>query len=201
MKFNTLIFFAALCVSAAIAAPSSDRIAQLDSLIEQQNFDQLLYRIFPQVSQGRVPALSADDAKQDIPWLRVKSEEGHVPLMYFLSWKLLEVDVEESRKWNARARVGIMLDHKDCAKDPRSPWYTIFEGRLVANNMTLRENDALWYRSVDEALSWYTQRSSRPSTVWYCGPNNILPQDAADAGRAAYWKKIKENNDKKIVPQ
>ena len=111
----------------------------------------------------------------------------------------MSTDVEESRKWNARARVGIMLDQKDCAKEPRTPWYMVFEGRLIANNMPLREDEVAWARSVDEALSWHASRSDHQPMVWYCGPNNLLPKEAATVGREGYWKKIKEHNDKKLV--
>jgi hypothetical protein len=195
---KTLAIVSLLAAVVASAEPS-DRNALLDSLITQQNYDQLLYRLFPQASQGRVPPLTKNESEGDVSWLRVKAEEGHVPLMYFLSWKLMGSDLEESRKWNARARIGIMLDQKDCARDPRSPWYMIFEGRLIANNMTVRDSDPLWYRAVDEALSWHAAKSGHPSMAWYCGSANLLPADAASEGRLSYWKTIKEHNDKKLA--
>lgn len=177
----------------------SERSSRLDSLIAQQNFDQLLYVLFPQTTQGKLPPLSAEEEAQDIAWLSAQAVNGHVPLMYFLSWKLMSNDINESRKWNARARIGVMLVQKECVSDPRSPWYLILEGRGIANNMTVRDSDLLWYRAVDEALSWHANGREHLSTSWYCGSTNVLPLPAATDARAAYWQKIKTHNDAQLA--
>ena len=210
--------FIALATSIALAGPArsmenapdgttqktsdsqrSERSNRLDSLIAQQNFDQLLYVLFPQTTQGKLPPLSAEDEAQDINWLSTQAVRGYVPLMYFLSWKLMSNDINESRKWNARARIGVMLVQKECISDPRSPWYLIFEGRGIANNMTVRDSDLLWYGAVDEALSWHANGREHLSTSWYCGPTNVLPLPAATDARKAYWQKIKAHNDAQLA--
>lgn len=54
-KILAIVFLLSAVVT---SAEPSDRNVLLDSMITQQNYDQLLYRLFPQASQGRVPPLS-----------------------------------------------------------------------------------------------------------------------------------------------
>lgn len=182
----------------AHGAVASDRAVLLDDLHVRQDYEQMLQRLFPQVSRGRFPPLTPEESQADGWWLGARAEGGPSALLYFFSWKLMPIDRAESRKWNARARVSFMLEQRNCRRDPPFAWMALFEGRVVANNMVLRDDDTLWYRAVDEALAWYASRERTASTEWLCGVGNALPPETATAERTVFWQKIKAANDARL---
>lgn len=172
-----------------------DRSKFLDVALEKQDYQNILTTLYPYLINKNAQ-LSEQEATQDLTWLKSKSELGHVPLYYFLSWKLIKTDILQSRKFNAMGRIGVMLYANECIRSPQySPLYIALEGRVIENNTPLRDDNAAWAVAVNEALSWYKLHPDTPSAIWHCGNNNMLEHDVADAKRASYWQKIKVSND------
>ena len=193
---KTLILTIALFFSVLASADELyDRNLVLDEALQEQNYDKIFPILYPQMIK-KDSKLSEAEISSDLRWLSSKSELGHVPLYYFLSWKLIKTDIMQSRKYNAMGRIGLMLDAKECIIPPKIPTiYVMLEGRLFENNMPLREDNAAWAVAVNDALIWYKNHSDTPPASWYCGDGNTLEQEEAKTAKAAYWQKIKINND------
>lgn len=195
-KFCFFIFVLILSVP-ALADELGDRTQLLDEALQKQEYSKILTILYPQLIQ-KGAQLSEAENNHDLYWLSSKTELGHVPLYYFLSWKLMKSNLSESRKLNAKGRIGVMLDANECIRAPQySPFYIALEGRLIQNNMLLREDEAAWTVAVNDALVWYQNHPNTPSASWRCGNNNLLTPEGAKAARVAYWQKIKVSNDAK----
>ena len=154
----------------------------------------LLFALRPDAVKGGVP-LSESESRGDLAWLQSKAEEGHVPLLYALAWKTQAFDEDESRKWNARSRIGGMLDGAECVGRPQQQWFLLLEGGFLPNIESVRsKNLSLWYQAVEEALLWNKARSSRVSAQWLCGKENLLPADQAEITRKTRIEGLIESN-------
>lgn len=185
------------------AASTNPRTEKLDAFVASQRYDQVLMTLFP---NRTAPQLSPEELRNDIEWLRTRAETGEFPLMYFLSWRLMDSDQSEARKWNARGRIGVMLDAQQCSnsRDPRIIWFQIVEGRIlgeISNNMRLRDTASggpqkEWLLAVDEATHWHENSRPVPSERkgWFCGPANLVSNDQGAIKRHDYLIRLRQSN-------
>jgi hypothetical protein len=197
--FMVVAFATLLCTTSSSKAQTIDqqRMTKLDSLIAHLNYDDILRMLYPQ-TLGQ-PPLDATALATDFQWLSSQKETDHGPLLYFFSWRMMDVDADVARDYNARGRIEMMLAARQCRARGRSvPMSVILEGEVFKNHMPLRADDAAWAASIDKALKWDASLASHESADWYCGPGGTLPAEQAAAVRADYWQRINDVNRPKL---
>lgn len=180
-----------------------ERFQVLDQLLAEQKYDALLTTLVPERLKPSFGNLVVNrNLTTDLIWLKPKAEEGHVPLMYVLAYRILPKDPLGAEKLYARARTWAFLDAKECRSDPRFPWSILLERTFPELHQERLKNPMVYLQSVDEALQIEAVRVSRPSAAWYCEvafKGNMLPPELAATARKEKAKEMREYNQRKLV--
>lgn len=180
-----------------------ERVQALDQLLEDQRFDALLSELVPEKFKPSMANVVVNhNLTTDINWLQSKAEQGYIPLLYVLAYRILPSDPDGAMKLYARARTWAFLDAKECRSDPRYPWSNILEGSFPDLHQERARNPMVYLQAVDEALRIDAERTTRPSSAWYCEvaiKGNMLPPEQAVVARREKAKEMKEYNQRKLL--
>jgi hypothetical protein len=160
------MFRIAFCCAVAFASPSSGAaisIGELNAMVKEQRYPEAL---------AALRASSLTDV-QRLTWLRERADEGHVPLQYELSRRLLPTDLSQSLKWYAKGRLARTLDVAECRDSAVSlPVQMALDEVSEPTVKAGQANPKLFNAAIWEAVLWDEQRSTIPPSKWICGDSS-----------------------------
>lgn len=170
------------------------RIGELDALLSEQKYDQLLITLAPEKFH-KFPSFF--NRSTDMKWLHEKEKLGYVPLLYILAYRSIDDNKEDAVKIYAKARIYGFLDASECATPTRIPWNLILEQSFPELYKMRKELPLIYLQGADDALKGDENRTERPSASWYCkystNENLLLPEQAENARKARRVKMLEDN--------